>query len=65
MNNITLKSDNLEKLLNGLSLLDERDQERVIGVVDALHFADKKAVNAKTPPGVTEKLNTVTPNLKA
>ena len=41
-----LKSNNLEKLLDGLSLLDERDQEQVFSVVEALGFADKKAEKA-------------------
>jgi len=34
-------SDNLEKLLNGLSLLDNQDQERVIKMVDTLETVDK------------------------
>lgn len=37
-----LKSDNLVKLLDGLSKLDDRDQERIISVVDALDFAYEK-----------------------
>ena len=32
----------LVKLLDGLSKLDERDQERVINMVDTLDAADKK-----------------------
>ena len=39
---IDLKYDNLVKLLDGLSLLDDEDQERIIKVVDALEFAEKK-----------------------
>jgi hypothetical protein len=39
---ITLKSDNLVKLLDGLSLLDDEDQERIIRVVDALEVTEKK-----------------------
>ena len=38
-----IKADNLVKLLDGLSLLDERDQERIISVIDALDFAYEKA----------------------
>ena len=36
------KSDNLIKLLEGMSLLDNRDQERIIKAVDTLDFADKE-----------------------
>jgi len=36
------KSDNLVKLLEGISLLDDRDQERIIKAVDTLDHADKK-----------------------
>jgi hypothetical protein len=39
---IMQKSDNLKKLLGGLALLDEQDQERIIRVVDTLEVADKK-----------------------
>ena len=42
MSILALKSDNLVKLLNGLSLLDDEDQERIIKVVDALEFTEKK-----------------------
>jgi hypothetical protein len=35
----TLKADNLVKLLDGLSLLEDRDQEQIISMVDALDFA--------------------------
>ena len=38
----TLKADNLVKLLDGLSLLDEEDQERIIRVVDVLEITEKK-----------------------
>jgi hypothetical protein len=41
-----LKADNLVKLLNRLSLLDNQDQDRIISVVDALNFASKKAKKA-------------------
>ena len=34
-------SDNLVKLLDGLSFLDDQDQERVIRMVDTLEAADK------------------------
>jgi hypothetical protein len=37
-----LKTDNLVKLLDGLSLLDNREQEQIISVVDILNFAEKK-----------------------
>jgi len=37
-----LKYDNLVKLLDGLSLLDDEDQERIIKVVDALEFTEKR-----------------------
>jgi hypothetical protein len=37
-----LKADNLIKLLDGLSLLDNRDQEQIIKIVDVLDFAKKK-----------------------
>jgi len=37
---IEQKSDNLIKLLNGLSLLDNQDQERIINMVDTLNVAD-------------------------
>jgi hypothetical protein len=36
------KSDNLVKLLEGMSLLDVRDQERIIKAVDTLDHVDKK-----------------------
>jgi hypothetical protein len=35
------KSDNLIKLLNGLSLLDNEDQERIINMVDTLNVVDE------------------------
>jgi hypothetical protein len=37
-----LKADNLVKLLEGVSLLEDRDQEQIISVVDALDFAYEK-----------------------
>jgi len=42
MGNIDLKCDNLLRLMDGVSLLDEQDKERVIEVLDALDFADTK-----------------------
>jgi hypothetical protein len=42
---IMQEHDNLVKLLDGLSLLDEQDQERIIKVVDTLDFTDKKVKN--------------------
>ena len=38
---IEQKSDNLIKLLNGLSLLDNQDQERIINMVDTLNVVDE------------------------
>ena len=38
-----LKSGNLAKLLDGLSSLDNEDQERIIGIVDALDFSRKRS----------------------
>jgi len=37
---INQKKDNLVKLLNGLSLLDDQDQERIIRMVDTLDAVD-------------------------
>ena len=37
-----IKADNLMKLLNGLFLLEDRDQEQIVSVVDALDFAYEK-----------------------
>jgi hypothetical protein len=42
MSSIVQENDNLDRLLDGLSLLDEHDQERIIRVVDTLDFTDKK-----------------------
>jgi hypothetical protein len=42
MGSIMQKHDNLVKLLDGLSLLDGQDQERIISVVDTLDFTEKK-----------------------
>ena len=42
---IDIKNDNLIELLDGLSLLDDQDQERIIGMVDVLDAADKKVKN--------------------
>jgi hypothetical protein len=39
---LDLKNDNLVTLLEGMSLLEERDQERFIRAVDTLDLADKK-----------------------
>ena len=46
MRNYTLKADNLVKLLEGLSFLNNQDQERIISVIDALNFAEKKGKKA-------------------
>ena len=42
MRNDDPENDHLVKLLDGLSLLDERDQGRVINMVNTLDAADKK-----------------------
>jgi len=42
MNTATLKADNLVKLLEGISLLEDRDREQIISVVEALNFAYEK-----------------------
>jgi len=42
---IDIKNDNLIELLDGLSLLDDQDQERIIGMVDVLDAVDKKVKN--------------------
>ena len=54
------KNDNLVKLLDGLSLLDEHDQDRIIGMVDTLDCADKNVkgvVFSDTPLLNTEILS--------
>ena len=35
------KSNNLIKLMNGLALLDNQEQERIINMVDTLNTADE------------------------
>ena len=35
------KDDNLDKLLDGISLLDDQDRDRVIRMVDTLDCVDK------------------------
>ena len=41
-----MRADNLVKLLEGVSLLEDKDQWQIISVVDALGFAyDKKNSN--------------------
>ena len=55
-----LKTDNLEKLLDGLFSLDNHDKERIIGIVDALGFAvmkAEKAAFADTSPSGEAELN--------
>jgi ligand-binding sensor protein len=39
---IIQRNDNLVKLLEGMSLLEKQDQERIISVVDALTLTEKK-----------------------
>jgi len=36
------KADNLVKLLDGLSLLEDREQEQIISIVNTLDFAYEK-----------------------
>ena len=48
-----LNNGNLDKLLDGLSLLDEQDKDRVIRMVDTLDCADKKVkstIVSNVPP---------------
>ena len=42
MGNNDPKCDNLLRLMEGVSLLDEQDRERIIGVIDVLDFAETK-----------------------
>ena len=49
-----IKADNLMKLLNGLFLLEDRDQEQIVSVVDALDFAYEKG-NMVVDTGSCEK----------
>lgn len=59
MRNGALKFDNLVKLLEGLSLLDNRDHELLISVVNTLDFAKnkgEKAILANTPPCKTKNI---------
>ena len=39
------KADNLVKLLDGLFLLEDRDKERIISIVETLEFAYEKENN--------------------
>jgi len=55
MNIATLKADNLLKLLEGMSLLENRDQERIISVVDALDFALEHCTIQNGLPVVTDE----------
>jgi hypothetical protein len=50
-----LKADNLVKLLDGLSKLDNKSQEQITSIVNALYFASKKA-------GKTASTDTLFPN---
>ena len=45
MGSIIQKNDNLAKLLDGLSLLNDQDQERIIRMVDILDLVNKKINN--------------------
>jgi hypothetical protein len=40
----TEKEERIDKLCSGFSLLDEKDQEYIFGVLQALLFAKKKKV---------------------
>jgi hypothetical protein len=42
----TNKEERIERLCNGFSLLDDRDQEYIFGVLQALLFAKKRAEKA-------------------
>ena len=42
MGKVDPKCDNLLRLMEGVSLLDEQDRERITGVLDTLDFADTK-----------------------
>jgi hypothetical protein len=41
MGSIIQRNNNLMKMLDGLSLLDNQDQERIIKMVDTLNAADE------------------------
>jgi hypothetical protein len=43
----TLKADNLIKLLEGISLLEDRDKEQIISVIYALNFSYVKTNTEK------------------
>jgi len=55
MRNYSLKADNLVKLLEGLFLLDNHDQEQIISAVNALSFAEKKEKTFRTDFDADEK----------
>ena len=55
MSNTDQKSDNLLQLLDGVSLLDDLDRERVIGMVDTLDCAEQKIHNALFSDGLPLK----------
>jgi hypothetical protein len=52
------KEERLERLCNGFSLLEERDQEYIFGVLQALLFAKKRAektIVSNIPPNEAGK----------
>jgi hypothetical protein len=54
----TEKEERIERLCSGFSLLEERDQEYIFGVLQALLFAKKRAkkvIVADAPPNEAEK----------
>jgi len=57
MGSIIQRNNNLIKMLDGLSLLDNQDQERIIKMVDTLNAADenvKKEVFSYISPLIKE-----------
>jgi hypothetical protein len=55
----TEKEERIERLCKGFSLLEEKDQEYIFGVLQALLFAKKKAekkIVAAIPPNEAEKI---------
>ena len=54
---IIQKNDNVVKLLDGLSLLDDQqDQESVIGMLDTLAVADEKVKTTMSFPSKHKKI---------
>jgi len=59
---VRLKYDNLEKFMDGLSLLDDQDKERVIGMVDILDAANRTVKCSLYPDGPFMKHKKPPPN---